>query len=73
MGSSCGRSSASFDELTIEDCFTTNHLPKVDIYDDYLFVVFFSFHLSEKRQRVETVEVDMYVGKTTWSAFIPGP
>jgi magnesium transporter len=52
-----------FDELTIEDCFTTNHLPKVDIYDDYLFVVFFSFHLSEKRQRVETVEVDMYVGK----------
>jgi magnesium transporter len=51
-----------FDELTIEDCFTTNHLPKVDIYDDYLFVVFFSFHLSQKRQRVETVEVDMYVG-----------
>jgi magnesium transporter len=52
-----------FDELTIEDCFTTNHLPKVDIYDDHLFVVFFSFHLSEKRQRVETVEVDMYVGE----------
>jgi magnesium transporter len=52
-----------FDELTIEDCFTTNHLPKVDIYDEYLFVVFFSFHLSEKRQRVETVEVDMYVGE----------
>src|SRR3712207_2596636 len=50
-----------FDELTIEDCFTRNHLPKVDIYDDYLFVAFFSFHLSEKRQRVETVEVDMYI------------
>jgi magnesium transporter len=52
-----------FDELTIEDCFTSNHLPKVDIYDDYIFVVFFSFHLSEKRRRVETVEVDMYVGE----------
>ena len=62
-----------FDELTIEDCFTKNHLPKVDIYDDYLFVAFFSFHLSEKRGRVETVEVDMYVGRTTWSASIPGP
>jgi magnesium transporter len=52
-----------FDELTIEDCFTTNHLPKVNLYDDYLFVVLFSFRLSEKRRRVETVEIDMYVGE----------
>src|ERR671921_2140984 len=51
-----------FDDLTIEDCFTRSHLPKVDIYDEYLFVALFSFHLSEKRRRVETVEVDMYVG-----------
>ena len=52
-----------FDELTVEDCFTRNHLPKVDIYDEYLFVALFSFHLSEKTRRVQTVEVDMYVGK----------
>ena len=52
-----------FDELTVEDCFTRNHLPKVDIYDDYLFVALFSFHLSEKTRRVQTVEVDMYVGR----------
>ncbi len=51
-----------FDELTIEDCFTRTHLPKVDIYDEYLFVALFSFHLSEKRRRVETVEIDMYIG-----------
>jgi magnesium transporter len=51
-----------FDELTIEDCFTRSHLPKVDIYDEYLFMALFSFHLSEKRRRVETVEVDMYIG-----------
>jgi magnesium transporter len=51
-----------FDELSVEDCFTRSHLPKVDIYDEYLFVVFFSFHFSEKRRRVETVEVDMYIG-----------
>lgn len=51
-----------FDELTIEDCLTRSHLPKVDIYDEYLFVALFSFHLSEKRRRVETVEVDIYVG-----------
>lgn len=52
-----------FDELTVEDCFTRIHLPKVDIYEDYLFLALFSFHLSEKRRRAETVEVDMYVGE----------
>ncbi len=52
-----------FDELTVEDCFTRSHLPKVDIYDDYLFVALFSFYLSEKTRRVQTVEVDMYVGE----------
>jgi magnesium transporter len=51
-----------FDELTVEDCFTRSHLPKVDVWEEYLFVVLFSFHLSEKRRRVETVEVDIYVG-----------
>jgi magnesium transporter len=62
-----------FDELTIEDCFTTNHLPKVDVYDDYLFLAFFSFHLSEKRQRVETVEVDMYIGENYVVCIHPRP
>jgi magnesium transporter len=51
-----------FDDLTIEDCFTRSHLPKVDVYEEYLFMALFSFHLSEKRRRVETVEVDMYLG-----------
>jgi magnesium transporter len=52
-----------FDALTIEDCFTKSHLPKVDVYDDYLFVALFSFHLSEKTSRVQTVEAGMYVGE----------
>lgn len=52
-----------FDELTVEDCLTRSHLPKVDVYEDYLFLAHFSFHLSEKRRRVETVEVDMYIGE----------
>ncbi len=52
-----------FDELTVEDCFIKSHLPKVDVYENYLFIALFSFHLSEKRRRVETVKVDMYLGK----------
>ena len=62
-----------FDDLTIEDCFTRNYLPKVDIYDDYLFVALFSFHLSEKRPRVETVEVNMYVGENYVVCIHPRP
>lgn len=62
-----------FDELTIEDCFTRSHLPKVDIYDEYLFMALFSFHLSEKRRRVETVEVDMYVGANYVVCLHPRP
>jgi len=62
-----------FDELTIEDSFTRNHLPKVDIYDEYLFVALFSFHLSEKRRRVETIELDMYLGRNYVVCVHPRP
>lgn len=62
-----------FDELTVEDCFLRSYLPKVDIYDEYLFMVLFSFHLSEKRRRVETVEVDMYVGDNYVVCIHPRP
>jgi magnesium transporter len=62
-----------FDDLTIEDCFTRSHLPKVDVYDDYLFVALFSFHLSEKTRRVQTVEVDMYVGENYVVCVHPRP
>ena len=62
-----------FDELTIEDCFTRSHLPKVDIYEEYLFVALFSFHLSEKTGRVQTVEVDMYVGENYVVCVHPRP
>ena len=62
-----------FDGLTIEDCFTRSHLPKVDIYDEYLFVALFSFHLSEKTGRVQTVEVDMYVGENYVVCVHPRP
>ena len=62
-----------FDELTVEDSFSKNHLPKVDIYDEYLFVVLFSFHFSEKRRRVETIEVDMYIGRNYVVCVHPRP
>ncbi len=51
-----------FDGLTVEDCFTESHLPKVDDYGKYLFVVLFSFSVSGEGRGMKTAEVDMYVG-----------
>jgi len=62
-----------FDELTVEDCFTASHLPKVDDYGGYLFMALFSFHVSEKTGRVQTVEVDMYVGENYVVCVHPRP
>jgi len=67
------REAFDFDELSVEDCFSRSHLPKVDIYDESLFMVLFSFHLSEKRHRVETVEMDMYVGNNYVVCVHPRP
>ncbi|QIN79324.1 magnesium/cobalt transporter CorA [Rubrobacter marinus] len=62
-----------FDGLTIEDCFTESHLPKVDDYGEYLFVVLFSFGLSGEGSRLVTAEIDMYVGKNFVVCVHPKP
>ena len=62
-----------FDDLTIEDCFTESHLPKVDDYGEYLFVVLFSFSISGGRRGLTTAEVDMYVGSNYVVCVHPRP
>lgn len=61
-----------FDPLTVEDCFTTSHLPKVDNYGAYLFIVLFSFRLSGQ-ERVSTVEMDLYLGENYVVCVHPEP
>lgn len=61
----------NFHDLAIEDCITDFSQPKVDDYDEYLFVVIHAVKkaLLEKQdyfcaeQRFETVELDMFLGK----------
>ncbi len=62
-----------FDDLTIEDCFTESHLPKVDDYGGYLFAVLFSFGIVEEKRGLSTIEVDMYVGKNYVVCVHPKP
>jgi magnesium transporter len=59
------RETFGFDQLTIEDCFSHSRLPLLNDYGSYLFMVLFSFHLPEGKEktRVCQTEVDLYLGE----------
>ena len=52
----------SFHELDVEDVASRNQRPKVDVYDDYLFVVMHFPVFDKVVGRLNAAEVDMFVG-----------
>lgn len=53
-----------FHQLTIDDCYNTLvDPPKVDDYGEYLFVIVQDVSLSRESERLETCELDLYVGR----------
>jgi magnesium transporter len=51
-----------FHALDLEDVFSRNQRPKLDTYDDYLFLVM-QFPVFEKtRKRLVSVELDLFIG-----------
>lgn len=51
-----------FHPLDYEDIFSRNQRPKVDRYDDYIFVVLQFPRYDRDRQRLNVVEIDLFVG-----------
>ena len=51
-----------FHTLAIEDCLVPSSLPKVEDYDDYLFIVMHAVDYT-KTEKFSTTEVDMFLGK----------
>lgn len=51
-----------FHPLTIEDCQADNHFPKVDNYQDYLFMVMHGVHFHTPINQFSTVETNLYSG-----------
>jgi magnesium transporter len=51
-----------FHPLDYEDVFSRNQRPKVDRYDDYLFVVLQFPRYDRERERLTVVEMDLFVG-----------
>ena len=51
-----------FHPLDYEDVYSRNQRPKVDRYDDYLFVVLQFPRYDRDRQRLNVIEMDLFVG-----------
>jgi len=51
-----------FHHLAIEDCIAPDSLPKVEDYDDYLFIVTHAVDFS-RTDKFATTELDMFLGK----------
>jgi len=51
-----------FHPLSIEDAFSDIHVPKLDNYSRYLFLVFHSIEMGDERMDIHTKELDVFLG-----------
>jgi magnesium transporter len=51
-----------FHPLAFEDLVSRNQRPKVDVYDDYLFIVLYFPSYDKATGRLKAVELDLFVG-----------
>ena len=51
-----------FHPLAIEDAINDIHLPKIDDYGTYLYLVFHTVGLGQEPMDIETEEVDVFLG-----------
>jgi magnesium transporter len=52
-----------FHSLVIEDCFEARAHPKIEGFEDHLFLITHGLGASSKVERVEIVELDVFLGK----------
>ncbi|NQT22203.1 MAG: magnesium/cobalt transporter CorA [Candidatus Omnitrophica bacterium] len=53
----------NFHPLAIEDCLTSIQRPKIDRYDDYLFIVLHAATLSPHKDKATSLELDTFIGQ----------
>jgi len=53
----------NFHELDIEDCLSEHERPKVEEYDEYLFLVFHIPYMNKRTGRVVKEEVNIFLGQ----------
>lgn len=53
----------NFHPLTIDDCLSPRHQPKIDNYGEYLFLIFHEILPESSAREFKTGELDIYLGK----------
>src|SRR3984957_14210462 len=53
----------SFHPLAIQDCLSVSRYPKIEDYEDYLFLVMHAVAFN-KEEQFRTTELDMFIGKS---------
>jgi magnesium transporter len=53
----------NFHPLAIEDCKTKFHLPKINDYDKYIFLIWHAIQDIPATPRIETIEVDIFISR----------
>ncbi len=61
-----------FHPLTIEDCVAPSSLPKIEDYEDYLFMVTHGVDFT-RTDKFNTTELDLFIGKEFLVTFHPKP
>ena len=52
-----------FHALAIEDALKETHVPKVDDWDDYLYIVFQAIDFDVKTDKIQLHEIDIFLGR----------
>lgn len=53
----------NFHPLAIEDCVNITHYPKIDIYDEYLFLIVHAFDFASREKEITTLELNLFFSK----------
>src|SRR3954447_6328103 len=52
-----------FHELDLEDVLSTRQRPKIDEYDEYMFIVLHVPHYNKERARLDAAELNVFIGR----------
>ncbi len=53
----------NFHPLAIEDCLNITHHPKIDKFENYLFIVMHAFDFGSMEKEISTLELNLFLGK----------
>ena len=57
------RQAFDFHPLAVEDVLSDTHIPKLDNYETYLFLVFHSVDMGMEKMEIQTKEMDVFLGR----------